>query len=89
LQESSDLLAQIYKAIDENDCPTLRRAGHTLKGQMRMFGASEPERLARCIENTATDGSVQVSEPLARLQQQIDQVHRELRDLLEGNIALG
>ncbi len=53
-----------------------------------MFGAFEPERLAREIENTAIRGSFQVAEPLAQLQQQIELVHIELRDLLAGKIVL-
>lgn len=88
LQESSDLLKQIDVAVDENDCPALRRASHTIKSHMRMFGAAEPERLAECIEATAAAGSVQVAEPLAQLQRELGQVHNQLRELLDGNIAL-
>jgi CheY-like chemotaxis protein/HPt (histidine-containing phosphotransfer) domain-containing protein len=88
LQESPELLTEMHKAVEDHDTAVLQRAAHTLKGHMRIFGAPVAEHLALHIENTARDGLADVAEPLARLQQQIERMHEELRDLLAGRSQL-
>jgi len=88
LQETTKLLGEMRDAIDNEDPASLRRAAHTLKGQIRIFGAALAEHLALHIENTARDGSVRVAHAFVRLQQQIGHMHIELSDFLEGRIAL-
>ena len=88
LQETSDLFAQAQLAVIDRDPKTLRRAAHTIRSQLRIFGVSVAEHLAIHIENTARDGSVEVGEQLARLQVHLEKLHRELKEFIAGRIQI-
>ena len=53
LEESSSLMTQIRQAIDQQDYVLLNRAGHTLKGGLRIFETAEAIELARQLEYLA------------------------------------
>jgi len=88
LQESAGLLATLWHTMNQGDAEGLRRAAHTLKGHLRIFGVPVAEHLAFHIENTARDGSVDVDEALSTLEQQIGKIQDELRELIAGRIQL-
>jgi HPt (histidine-containing phosphotransfer) domain-containing protein len=50
LEESSSLMTQIRQAIGQQDYVLLNRAGHTLKGGLRIFEAAEAIELAQQLE---------------------------------------
>ncbi len=89
LKEGAALLHQMHEAVEANDVELLQRAAHSAKGDCRIFGAAVAEHIAFHIENTARDGSVDVAEALAGLEQQIKEIHAELREFLAGRVALG
>lgn len=55
LEESATLMAQIRQAIDKQDFVLLNRAGHTLKGGLRIFESQEAIELARQLEFMARE----------------------------------
>ena len=85
LQETAIVLAQMQAALDAGDSAALRRGAHTIKGQMRIFAATDAERLAAQLEKRARDGDSRLSEPFALLQHQVARVEVELRDFLAGH----
>jgi len=55
LEESMTLMSQIRQAIERQDYVLLNRAGHTLKGGLRIFESSEAIELARQLEFMARE----------------------------------
>jgi CheY-like chemotaxis protein/HPt (histidine-containing phosphotransfer) domain-containing protein len=84
LSESSALMAEMRRAIDEGDYAGVERAAHALKGQFRIFGAAVAEHVAFHIENAAADRSLEVAGSLAALERQVELMRAELRDFLGG-----
>ncbi|MCZ7686457.1 MAG: ATP-binding protein [Sandaracinaceae bacterium] len=73
------LLAELREAVEARDAPTLRRAAHTLKGSLALFGASEATRLAAELERMGREGAFQASaERLAELEAELVRVEAEL-----------
>jgi two-component system, sensor histidine kinase and response regulator len=70
LSEAPTLLKNIRTALDEGDGPLLRRAAHTLKGSLRIFGAAQGVELAQQLETRgqkdALDGAAPVLDELER-----------------------
>ena len=88
VHEIDDLLSQMHEALDVGDTSVLQRSAHTIKGHLRIFDVAHAEHLAFHIENTARDGSLQVGNRFAMLEQVTDRVCGELIDYLEGRISL-
>jgi two-component system, sensor histidine kinase and response regulator len=53
IAEIPELLASIRGAVTGEDCQTLRRAAHTLRGSVRYFGARRVTDLAARLESLA------------------------------------
>ncbi len=51
LDEGPALLQAIRSALENRDGPLLRRSAHTLKGSLRIFGATRGVELAQEIES--------------------------------------
>jgi signal transduction histidine kinase/DNA-binding response OmpR family regulator len=56
LAECPALLEQICRAADDGDAPALRRAAHTLKSSLSLFGDAPGRELARQLEELAQTG---------------------------------
>ncbi len=56
VQECPERLNDIDKAIAQNDAASLRRAAHTIKGVLRMFGDTPAGDLAAKMEAAAKEG---------------------------------
>ncbi len=82
LLESSALIAEMHRAISNNDPVSLRRAAHTLNGHFRIFGAAHAELVAVFIETMPGDGSLDVADVFANLQRQVKLIQAELWDFL-------
>lgn len=52
-------MSQIDQAIEQSDLALLRRASHTLKGSLRLFGSTEAGTIAERIEAKAKEGTWQ------------------------------
>jgi CheY-like chemotaxis protein/HPt (histidine-containing phosphotransfer) domain-containing protein len=56
-EECPQLLNQIGDSLRSGDAKTLRRAAHTLKGNLQIFGASRARDLAERLEDVGKRGS--------------------------------
>ena len=56
--EAPRLLADIQQAVADQDVDTLRRAAHTIKGSLRMFGYQQATAIAESIETCACAGDL-------------------------------
>jgi len=66
-------------AISHTDAPLLRRAAHTIKGGLRMFGAESAYDLASRLEGLGREGDVRsAGELFERLKRGVLDLHREL-----------
>jgi signal transduction histidine kinase/HPt (histidine-containing phosphotransfer) domain-containing protein len=79
LSESPRLLADMEGAISRTDAPLLRRAAHTIKGGLRMFGADSAYDLATRLEGLGREGDVRAAgELFENLKQGVLELQREL-----------
>ncbi len=85
LEDAPALLADLRRALDAGDAPTLRRAAHTLKSTSAQFGATQYAALAKQVEAMMT------SEPpaaaalhVARLEAEWPAVRAALEALRNG-----
>lgn len=79
LAESPRLVEEMETAGARSDAPLLRRAAHTIKGGLRMFGAEAAYDLANRIEGLAREGNFRAAGgPLEDLKQVLAEVEREL-----------
>ena len=79
LSESPRLLADMEGAISRTDAALLRRAAHTIKGGLRMFGAESAYDLASRLEGLGREGDVRAAGELFNsLKQGVLELHREL-----------
>jgi signal transduction histidine kinase/HPt (histidine-containing phosphotransfer) domain-containing protein len=70
LSEAPRLLDEIEGAIARKDAPLLRRAAHTIKGGLRLFGAETAYNLACRLEELGREGDVRAAgEPFENLKQ--------------------
>ncbi len=83
LSESQTLLEQARQAIVQGDAALLRRAGHTLKGLARNFGAEDAAQAALAVERIGDEGRLDEA-PAAtdRLQAEVARLSEALRDFL-------
>lgn len=84
LDDAPKLIADIHRALQENDPEPMRRAAHSLKSNSGNFGATRVVELAKTLEMTAKSGMLEgAPEMLARLETEYRQAADELR-LLAG-----
>jgi len=68
MDELPQLMQQLAQAIRDGDAPTARRVAHTIKGSVRIFGASAVANPAAAIEMQAKSDDL---EGLERLVEQL------------------
>lgn len=79
LEESPRLVQEMQLASARSDASLLRRAAHTIKGGLRMFGAEAAYDLANRIEGLAREGNfLEAGGPLEDLKQVLAEVEKEL-----------
>src|SRR5262249_17017584 len=87
LSESPRLIGDLEEAIQHVNAPLLRRAAHTIKGGLRLFGAASAYELALRIEELGHEGDVSSAEAdFENLKRAVAQVHRELFTLSEASL---
>jgi HPt (histidine-containing phosphotransfer) domain-containing protein len=79
LEESATLMTQIRQAIERQDYVLLNRAGHTLKGGLRIFESSKAIELARQLEFMARE--------LAQDQKDVDKGSKDASVITPERIA--
>ena len=85
LKEWPKLVAELNRAALAGDAVTLRRAAHTIRGSLRLFGYSEPVHLAEQIENLAQSNKVNDVPPLlSTFHQQANPVLQEIERRLNS-----
>lgn len=57
-EEVPGLLAEIDSSLQSGDVSSVRRASHTIKGTLRIFGDVPPRELARQLEQIAQSGTL-------------------------------
>jgi signal transduction histidine kinase/HPt (histidine-containing phosphotransfer) domain-containing protein len=79
LSETPRLLDEIEGAIARTDAPLLRRAAHTIKGGLRLFGAETAYDLACRLEELGREGDVQAAaEPFENLKHAAVELQQDL-----------
>jgi two-component system, sensor histidine kinase and response regulator len=70
VQELPRLLQQLERAVADGDAPSLRRAAHTIQGDLRIFGSTPVTRIAQRLEDLGKSGSCEgAGALLAQLQE--------------------
>jgi CheY-like chemotaxis protein len=79
LSETPRLLDEIEGAIARTDAPLLRRAAHTIKGGLRLFGAETAYDLACRLEELGREGNVKsAAEPFEDLKHAAVELQQDL-----------
>ncbi len=77
--EAPRLLADIQKAVADQDADALRRAAHTVKGSLRMFGHQQATAVAEDIEARSRAGDLDdLDQSISSLQNQVAKLMPEL-----------
>jgi len=80
LEESPRMLGLLEQALAEQDYPTIQRAAHTVKGNLRTFGVATGIELAQRLEDMGrTESLDQPEQALAALRQLVERFLAELR----------
>ncbi|MCA9080107.1 MAG: response regulator [Planctomycetaceae bacterium] len=88
LEETPRLLAELRSTVRSGDQVAARRAAHTIKGQLRIFGPTESGRLSEDIERLAMEQTeAQLTPRIDQLEQELELVQAEIRTCLERKSA--
>jgi two-component system sensor histidine kinase/response regulator len=83
VEECPRLIDEIRLAIDQGDAATLRRAAHTLKGSLRLFGATSPGEYAFQLEMMGAEQALnQAPAVLAQLERSLQLVMPKIEEIL-------
>jgi CheY-like chemotaxis protein len=83
LKECALLYDQVERAVRESDAATLRRAAHTIKGNLRIFGDTPAGALAQRLEELGMSGRCEgAADLLAGLRQQMQGVLEQVKNFL-------
>jgi HPt (histidine-containing phosphotransfer) domain-containing protein len=82
--ECGSLLEQLQRAVTAGDAQLLRRAAHTLAGNLRIFGETRAGAVARRLEEIGKSGRCDATaELLAELNNQMRGVLAEVKGFVE------
>jgi PAS domain S-box-containing protein len=82
LSEGPELLAQLGRAVAQNDAPLTRRLAHTLKGNLRALQITESPAAAELEESAAKGDLSQADTLLAKTSEQLSRFDAVLRSRL-------
>ena len=86
LMEMPRLLAELDSAVAVDDAVMLRRAAHTLRGNLRFFGETDAGRVAEQIDSLAHGGKISdASDLLPSFQLQIRDVVAEVKCRMDSS----
>lgn len=75
----------LIAALEKEDAATARRSVHSIKGLAASAGADELSELAKQAEDAAAEGDLgRVREMLGPLQQELQLVQQDVRQVLDG-----
>jgi CheY-like chemotaxis protein len=81
LQESPKLLAKLKQAAAEGDVDTVKRAAHSLKGEVSYLSAEEVSRTARELEHMANENDISRAGALVQeLETQLARLYADMRN---------
>jgi HPt (histidine-containing phosphotransfer) domain-containing protein len=87
-EESPMLMEQIRQAISDGDVGELRRAAHTLKGTVAVFGANFARQAAWRLEKMGRDADLTDAEAACvELQQRVGELHSALLEQMNSQAA--
>lgn len=85
MEESPERLNQIEQAIADSDPVSLRRAAHTLRGNMSIVGACSAMSIAQQLETIGREGDIsRAGELLTQLADELTKVLGEVRNFLSA-----
>ncbi|MEQ8791148.1 MAG: response regulator [Pirellulaceae bacterium] len=88
LDESERLQQEMRAALDQREAALLRRAAHTLKGSVRLFGAHQANELAYRLETMGRDEQFEgAAETLAELEGEMLRVRPALLEFVQRRPA--
>ena len=70
-QEVAEHVANLHKALAQDDAKLAQRSSHTVKNLLRTFGCTEETQFAERIELSAKAGELEGLKPKAELLEQI------------------
>jgi two-component system, sensor histidine kinase and response regulator len=80
LEESTKLIDEIRRALEENNAQDLRRAAHTMKGSADVFGAKRVVDAAKGLEMLGREGSLEKGhELLQKLEKHYEELAESIR----------
>jgi two-component system, sensor histidine kinase and response regulator len=86
LEESPKMLADVHRAITEQDPVKLRRAAHTLKGSCGYFAARHAQAIAESLEHHSSAGDFEKARAtLDELQNELRRIEPALRVYLHDS----
>jgi two-component system sensor histidine kinase/response regulator len=82
IEQRPAMIDELRRAVSSKDSASLRRAAHTLKGSVAIFGARHAVELAAQLEQAGREGRHQGTERvLAALEEELDHVHQALASM--------
>jgi HPt (histidine-containing phosphotransfer) domain-containing protein len=79
LEEYPTLLAELERALGTRDTTTIRRASHTLRGSLRLFGDAISRELAERLEGMGVTGELDHARSTYQaLQHSLDNLRKQL-----------
>ncbi|HEX4487400.1 MAG TPA: response regulator [Terriglobales bacterium] len=81
LQESPKLLAKLKEASASGDIDTLKRAAHSLKGEVSYLSAEDVSKTAKELERMADENDISQAAPLVQiLEAQLARLHADMHE---------
>ena len=81
LEDSPNMIRNMYAALNTKDVESFRRNAHSLKSNANTFGATELGALAKELEFMAKENNLEVGTRLAVLNEALDKVAEELKGM--------
>lgn len=83
IDEKDQMLGNIHQALLEQDAAGLKRSAHTLKGAVRVFGASKLTEICQHLEKLGEDETFTgAEEALMELSGAVQNLSRSLENIL-------
>jgi histidine phosphotransfer protein HptB len=81
LEDSPNMIRNMYAALSSKDVESFRRNAHSLKSNANTFGATELGALAKELEFMAKENNLEVGTRLAVLNEALEKVAEELKGM--------